>query len=162
MSIEIKDIRNAYISQLKADSDIAIEFTVAPATGANIDYGISKDVGMSMLPKSLRIVQLGRGTTMDNAEIDAEFSGGYQWVWSRYRFNVVATFAENDAKKAEDAESKIDRLIRKAITKDYSLGNVVTNVDVGRTFFRSHPDKDGIHFVIIETSALKHERADVR
>jgi len=160
--MDTKTVRNALITQLKADADILTEFIVPPASAANIDYGISRDVGPSMLPKSIRVVQLGRGRSENDAEIDAEFGGEYQGVWENYRFHVVAVFAESDAKKAEDTESTHDRLIRKAITKDYSLGNVVTDLSMGRTFYRTHPERDGIHFVIIETSARKLVNASVR
>uniref|UniRef100_A0A6H1ZA52 Tail protein n=1 Tax=viral metagenome TaxID=1070528 RepID=A0A6H1ZA52_9ZZZZ len=156
MSIEIADIRDALITQLKADTDIKDIFST------RIDYGLGRNVTLDMLPNCVRIVQLGRGVTATDAEIEAEFGSGYTWVWAHYRLHVIAIFEQSNEKTAEDAESDYDRKLRKAITKDRGLGGLVTDIDIGRTVFRTHPEKDSTHYVILEITALTHERSDVR
>lgn len=148
----IKDVRDALLTQIKNDADIIAEF------GSNVDYGLGKNISMSLLPKSIRIIQLGI-----DPEKNTEIGGGY--IFANYRFHIVAIFAlssDETVKTAEDRESNYDRLIKKAITKDYELGGSATDVELGRTFFRTHPEKDGVYFVLIEVIVMNYEQESVR
>lgn len=158
--MEIKTVRDALINALKADPDIISKI------GANkVDYGLGRSVKNTMLPRSIRVVQLGRGKTEEDAEEIADFGGGSAYVWASYRFHVVVIFqlAEGeDEKDAEDYESDYDRIIRKAISADCTLGGIITDVELGRTILRQHPEKEGIYFVLLEVSALAYESATDR
>lgn len=158
--MEIKTVRNALIATIRLDTDIISKF------GADkVDYGLGRSVKKIMLPRSIRVVQLGRGKTEEDAEEIADFGGGSAYVWASYRFHVVAIFqlAEGeDEKDAEDYESDYDRIMRKAISADCTIGGIVTDVEFGRTILRQHPEKEGIYFVLLEVNALSYESATER
>lgn len=158
--MDIKTARDALITQFKNDTDLATEVS------NNIDYGLGKKVLTAMLPKSIRVVQIGIGDPQNSdGEQEADFSGGHEWVFVPYRFHVVGIFKLSDGeneKSAEDRESTFNRLIRKAICKDRTLGGVANNTDIGRTFFRTHPEDDTVYFVLIEVTVWTYEKADTR
>jgi len=58
-------------------------------------------------------------------------------------------------------ESSADRVIRKALAKDYTLQNYAIDIALGRTFFRAIPEKNK-YFVIIELSVRVLEQASIR
>jgi hypothetical protein len=154
--MEAATIRNAMIVQMQGDTSLTAEFTTA-----SISYGLGKQIkATDLVPRSIRVVQLGRGE-----EVEAEWGGGKAWVRVPYRFHVVILFMIDDTqteKDAEDNSSKYDRLIRKAISKDSTIGGVVESSQIGRTFFLTHPEKDNAKIVLIEVTAISHEQSDVR
>jgi hypothetical protein len=153
--MEIKAVRDAVITQLKADPDV-----IATVGASKIGKGIGKKVLSSMLPLSIRVVQLGRGENSQDAEVLDEILGnGNVSVWEMYRFHVVGVFQLADGETEEDAEdieSNLDRIIRKALTTDYSLNDVVSEIILGRTVFRNLPEEDSTYFVIVEVAAKVH------
>ncbi len=157
--MDIATVRNALVTTLKGDADLTAEI------GASlIDYGLGRKITVDMLPLCIRVKQLGRGDTFEDAEAEDEVGAGKVWVWCLYRFHVVVIFAEKDgetAKQVEDRESTYDRLLRKALSKR-DLGGVVVDVELGRTSLLSHPEKDSIHMVLLEIHAKTHEQQDVR
>lgn len=158
--MEIKTARNALINSLKADPDVTSKI------GADkVDYGLGRNVKKEMLPRSIRVVQLGRGKTDDDAEEVADFGGGSEYVWARYRFHVVVIFQlveGEDEKDAEDYQSDYDRIVRKAVSANCTLGGIVTDIELGRTLIRQLAEKDTIYFVLIEVAALSYESANER
>lgn len=158
--MEIKTVRDALINALKADPDI-----VGKIGAAKVDYGLGRNINKNMLPRSIRIVQLGRGGTGTEAEETADFGGGTEYVWASYRFHVVVIFQlveGEDERDAEDYESEYDRIVRKAISASPTLGSVVTDIELGRTIIRQLPEKDAIYFILIEVNAIAYESATDR
>ncbi len=158
--MEIKTVRDALINTLKANPDI-----ISKIGADKVDYGFGRSISKNMLPHSIRVVQLGRGKTDEDAEEIADFGGGSEYVWASYRFHVVVVFQlveGEDEKDAEDYESDYDRIVRKAISADCTLGGIVTDVELGRTLIRQLPEKDTIYFVLVEVSALSYESARER
>jgi len=154
--VEIATVRNAMITQMKGDTALAAEFLTT-----QISYGLGNQIkAADILPKAIRVVQLGRGE-----ETPEEFGGGVTWVSVPYRFHVLALFIlDNDETEAdgEDRSSSYDRLIRKSISKDTTLGGSVRNTELGRTFFLTHPEKSDMKLVLVEVTATSHEQSDVR
>ena len=160
--MEIKTVRNALIDRLKADSGI-----LSKIDAAQIDYGLGRNISgvLASKPVAIRVIQLGRGNTTDDAEEAADFGGGQEYVWAKYRFHVVVIFqlVEDETEKdAEDYESDYDRIIRKAISADCTLGGIVTDIELGRTLIRQLPEKDTIYFVLLEVNALVYESSTER
>lgn len=144
-------VRNAIVSQLQADPDI-----ISYIGASNVDYGLGRAYPETL--PAVRIIQSGR-----EEEDDFE-SGDYDpRVWAWYKFYLVCFFTEDSAKDAEDYESLYDRIIRKALTKNYRLGGVVTEMQIGRTFYRSIPErKPPTYSVIIELAAKTIEQVSTR
>jgi len=149
---EIAYVRDAMIVQLKADADLTAQI---PA--ANIDYGLSKNLVKSLLPKSLRIVSV----RIDEDEL-AEYGAGYQWYWRPYVFNAVVIFALDDTqdeKDGEDYESLYDFVLRKALTKEFSLGGAALKIELGKTFFFTHDEQEKVRMVLLQVTATKLVRS---
>lgn len=153
--MEIATVRNGLIAQMQADADL-----IAEVPAADIDYGLGKSIGVSLLPRSIRVVQLGRGV-----EILSEYAAGVQWFWVPYRFHVVTIFGLSTGeteKDAEDIESTLDRLVLKAIGQDFTIGGIAAKSYFGRTVPLVHPEKDDIRMLVTEVDVLCHERSDTR
>ncbi|OPY03571.1 MAG: hypothetical protein A4E60_00236 [Syntrophorhabdus sp. PtaB.Bin047] len=158
--MEIKTVRNALINTLKTNPDI-----ISKIGADKVGYGLGRNINKNMLPRSIRVVQLGRGGTGTEAEEAADFGGGTEYVWAKYRFHVVVVFQlveGEDEKDAEDYESDYDRIVRKAISANCTLGSVVTDIELGRTLIRQLPEKDTIYFVLLEVNALSYESTTER
>jgi len=150
--MEIATVRNAIIDQLKNDADI-----IALCGADAVDYGLGRQFPESL--PALRIIQLGR-----DEEEEAESGDGDPFIWVNYRFHLAYIFeiqSDEDEKTVEDMESSADRVIRKALAKDYTLQNYAIDIALGRTFFRAIPEKNK-YFVIIELSVRVLEQASIR
>jgi hypothetical protein len=158
--MEIKTVRNALINTLKTNPDI-----ISKIGADKVGYGLGRNINKNMLPRSIRVVQLGRGGTGTEAEEAADFGGGTEYVWVSYRFHVVVIFQlveGEDERDAEDYESEYDRIARKAISASTTIGSVVTDIKLGRTLIRQLAEKDTIYFVLIEVTAIAYESATER
>jgi hypothetical protein len=161
--MDIAIIRNAMITQMQGNAALTAEIAAD-----KIGYGMPRNIGTSLLPRSIRVIQLGRGSSPDGqgrAEVMGGFGGGIQKVWASYIFHVVCVFGlddTDDEKDAEDLEALLDKLIRQALTSDYTLGGTVTDITLGRTIPLTHVEKDDIRMIVIEVGARTYERADAR
>lgn len=156
--MEIKTVRTGIIEAIKADAE------VIERIGADqVDYGLGRKIKESMFSGkgvAVRVVQLGRGE-----ETPADYGAGTTYVWSQYRFHVVAVFQlseSEDEKDAEDYESDYDRIIRKALSVGYSLKDFATKVKFGRTILRQLPEKDTIYLVLLEVTVEVYESETAR
>lgn len=141
MSSEL--IQNAIVNQLKADAPVAAEF------GTNISKGMGRNFDFSANSRGIRVYQMVENFNRD------QLPGVYQTAV--YPFLIIVLFYEPDEALGETRKTQYSALVRKAINKDQSLGDLCMDATLGDTRFYFHPDIDGAYYMAIPLAVKAQE-----
>lgn len=141
MSAEL--IQNAIVNQLKNDTPVAAEF------GTNVSKGMGRNFDFSANSRGIRVYQMVENFTSD------QLPNVQQMVV--YPFLLIVLFYEPDEATGETRKTQYSALVRKAINKDRSLGNICMDAGLGDTRFYFHPDIDGAYYMAIPLAVRVQE-----